>query len=336
MCRKVISASASRTATALALAFPLSCSLADIPGTTEAHPTAAGKPAGLAAEGLASQLGRTFDNEDPDDCARRLHLPWGMIKRCESAILAASGAGLGLVAYVKWWRKGIGTHWTTADEGWFGRHTYAGGIDKLAHGYSLYVGTRLLTRGLDWANRPHELPVRTAATFGLGAALAIEVFDGLSKKGYGFSKEDLVSGAIGVGLAVLMETRPELDRYVAFRLMYRAPILSHRLPQPLDDYQRQVYLVAFRPSGFRALGPRNPLGYLEILAGYGARGFGVEGGAPPELRRRVLYLGIGIDLTRVVQSMFFGTAGGNAEAATVEALRYLQPPGTALWSKTNL
>ena len=286
----------------------------------------------------SGSAGHVEDIGDPaasHDCAGKLHLPWGPIDTCKEAVVIASATGLALVAYAKWWRKGLSPQWMTAHEGWFQRETYAGGVDKMAHGYSLYVGTRLLTRALDWAEAPHEHSVRIAAGIGLSAALAIEVFDALSKKAYGFSKEDLISGALGVGLATIMELRPGLDRYFAYRMMYRAPFPPDNLPQPLDDYERQIYLVALRLSGFEMLGPRNPLRYIELVAGYGATGFHVDGGGPFEARRRVLYYGVAIDLTKVAQALFFRPGGGTAEAVTTEALRYLQPPGSVVWAKST-
>lgn len=300
---------------------------------------------GFHAPKVALLLGVTPADESPElpatseqsvDCLRTLRLPWGPVETCRQAVITASLAGVGLIAYTKWWRKGFSRRWTTAHEGWFRRETYAGGIDKLSHGYSLYVGTRLLTRALDWAGDSHDRSVRTAAIVGLGTALAVEMFDGLSKKAYGFSKEDLISGALGVGLAVLMETRPALDRLVAFRMMYRSSVGPGRMPQPLDDYEHQVYLLAFRLSGISSLGPRNPLRFVELVAGYGATGYHDDGGSPFEARRRVLYLGVGIDLTKVAQRLFFPKGGGTAEAFTTETLRYLQPPGTVLWSKSTL
>lgn len=281
--------------------------------------------------------GDGVDPSDPGDCLRTLRLPWGPVRTCRQAVVTGSMAGLGLVGYVKWWRKGLTSEWTTINEGWFGRGTYAGGVDKLAHGFSLYVGTRLLKRGLDWAGAPHQSALKTSAAIGLGAALAIEVFDALSKKAYGFSKEDLISGVLGVGLASLMESNPQLDRFFAFRMMYKDPIPTADFLEPLDDYERQVYLGALRLSGFRAIGRRNPLRYVEVVVGYGATGFDRGGGAEDTARRRTLYLGLGIDLTEVVQSLFFGTGsgGGAAQAYTTEALRYLQPPGTVLWSRSN-
>ncbi|MEJ2685890.1 MAG: DUF2279 domain-containing protein [Gammaproteobacteria bacterium] len=67
------------------------------------------------------------------------------------ALMWGGAAAVGLYGATTWWKAGVDAQFRTADEGWFGQKTYAGGADKLGHLYSAYVGTRLLTLGYQWA-----------------------------------------------------------------------------------------------------------------------------------------------------------------------------------------
>jgi hypothetical protein len=87
-----------------------------------------------------------------------------------------------------------------------------------------------------------------------------------------------------------------------------------------------------RLSGWSAIGPDNPLRYLELMVGYGATGFprDVAPDAPDE-RRRTLHAGIGLNLTELLdRAVFTGERrGGRAQWFATELLRYVQVPGTA-------
>lgn len=270
---------------------------------------------------------------DPPPAARRargceaaLRLPWGPIESCRTAIVAGTLATAATLSIGAWWSQGFGSRFSVADEDWFGKGTYSGGVDKLGHAYSFYLSTRLGTRALTWARLPPEDALRAAAGLGMAVGLGIEVLDGLSRGGrYGFSWEDLAMNAVGVGFGMVMESRPELDRYLAFRLAYS--------PGGREGswYDRQLYLLAFRLSGLSAIGPGNPLRYLELVAGYGAEGFRSDQDYSQEdLRRRTAYFGVALNLTEVLDRWVFtgGARHGTAHRWTTEALRYVQPPAT--------
>jgi hypothetical protein len=258
-------------------------------------------------------------------CEASLRLPWGPITRCSQAVVAGAVGATAAVSLLAWWSQGFSSDFSVADEGWFGPNTYSGGIDKLGHAYSFYLGTRLGTRALGWAQVPHDDALRLAAGVGLGVGLGIEVLDGLSRSGqYGFSWEDLTMNAIGIGAGVLMESHPELDRRFAFRWMYSAG--------GSQWYDHHTYLVAFRLSGLASIGRNNPLRYLELVAGYGAKGFRSDFDfSAGDTRRRSIYLGVALNLSEVL----FGSGRahgreGRAQRVAEEALRYVQVPGTAV------
>lgn len=266
-------------------------------------------------------------------CEAALRLPWGPIESCRTAIVAGAVGSGAAVSALAWWSQGFGSRFNVASEDWFGRDTYAGGVDKLGHAYSFYLATRLGTRALTWAQVPDEDALALAAGVSLGFGLGVEVLDGLSRSGrHGFSWEDLAMNFAGVGFAALMESHPDLDRYLAFRWMYSPA------GRKGSWYDHHTYLLAFRLSGLSAVGHGNPLRYLELVAGYGAKGFRSDFDYGPEdLRRRTVYLGISLDLTELLdRTLFSGSArNGSAHRWTTETLRYLQPPGAALaWRRT--
>lgn len=265
-------------------------------------------------------------------CEEDLRLPWGPIQSCRTAIVAGGIATSAAVSMVAWWAQGFTSNFNIADEGWFDKGAYAGGVDKLGHAFSFYLATRLGTRALSWARLPQHEAKRVAAGVTFGFGLGVEILDGLSRNGRaGFSWEDMVMNALGVGLGVAMETHPQLDRHLAFRWMYS--------PGGRDGswYDHHVYLLAWRLSGLSAIGPDNPLRYLELVAGYGAKGFRTDlDYSQGDLRRRTAYFGIALNLTELLDRTAFAGSARDSSARywTAETLRYVQPPGTvAAWRK---
>jgi len=99
---------------------------------------------------------------------------------------------------------------------------------------------------------------------------------------------------------------------------------------------RQVYLGALRLSGFESIGRDNPLRFVELVAGYGAKGFRSDGDySAGDQRERSLYFGVALNLTEILdRTVFAGKhGGGGTQWFATEALRYVQVPGTALLTK---
>lgn len=287
------------------------------------------RPDALASAGPAGiGVARTSHGSVPAvaECPA-LRLPWGPIESCTTAIVAAGVATSALVSAAAWWGQGFDTRFNVASEGWFGSDTYAGGIDKLGHAFSFYAATRLGTRALTAVGASPGDALRLSASVAFGFGLGVEVLDGLSRSGrYGFSWEDLAMNVIGIGFGLAMESNPEFDRRFAFRWMYSPRGRSE------SWYDHHTYLVALRLSGFESIGPRNPLRFLEVVTGYGASGFRSDFDfSDGDRRRRTVYLGLALNVTELLdRTVFRGDArGGAAHRWTTEALRYVQPPGTA-------
>ena len=249
--------------------------------------------------------------------------------RARTALLLGGGS-LAVYAYgkAKWWSDGFTDDFRARKEGWFGRETYAGGSDKLGHAYGTYIGTRGLARALEWAGNDERSALRIAAWSALGAYTAIEVLDGYSRR-WTFSREDALANAVGVGAAILLERDPALDRLIDIRLLYTPARDDSRSFAPLSDYSGQTYLLVFKAAGVPELRALPVLRYLEVSAGYGARGFD-DGPEARAGRSRSLYLGISINLAEVLsRTAFRDTAPSDwRRRAANGLLEVWQPPGT--------
>lgn len=144
---------------------------------------------------------------------------------------------------------------TRVDEGGFGRETYTGGVDKLSHAYSFYIGTRLVSDALQWGGASKTEAMVTSVLANAGTSYLIELFDGYSKKTYGFSREDLVADAVGIIMGTAVNAFPDLDRKFAYRMRYY-PKGAGGSANFIDSYEGQTYFLTARLSGFANLSPK--------------------------------------------------------------------------------
>lgn len=243
-----------------------------------------------------------------------------------------TGGAVGLVgAYgaVAWWSGDLSSEFRVRREGWFGQDTYAGGADKLGHGFSTYLGTRLLVRAYQEVGLGQARSVERAAIVSLATLMGVEVLDGFSKR-FRFSPEDAVMNLSGVGLAWLLEAYPELDRKLDFRVLYRRSdeARANGIRDPIEDTSGQTYLMAVKGAGFDALAQVPAARYLELVIGYGTRGYrpGLAGIAPS----RHFYAGVGVNLAELLDLAVFEARQprSRTQRFTHGVLEYLQLPGT--------
>jgi hypothetical protein len=125
----------------------------------------------------------------------------------------------------------------------------------------------------------------------------MEVADGFSSQG--FSCQDLVMNIVGSGVGYIWGKYPSVARKIDFRIEYM-PYFDHRDYAFSTKYDRQTFLIAVKADGFDAI--KNPyLQYLEFHMGYKARGYkDYEVGAPDD-RRRSIYLGLGLNVSKLLQ-----------------------------------
>lgn len=188
--------------------------------------------------------------------------------------------------------------WHLNNEGWFGRTTKYGGMDKLGHFWSSYSGSHLLAyiyRKWGYADTDANL-YGALSTFGIQSFM--EVADGIS--GHGFSYEDAVANTVGVAAGFIWGKYPRLAEKVDFRMEYRPKFNSKDL-DPFTNYERQRYLIAVKADGFKAV--TNPiLKYGELHVGYYAHGYDdYDSWDPDDDRKRTMFVGIGFNATRFIQ-----------------------------------
>jgi hypothetical protein len=274
-----------------------------------------------AAEQIADYTPRVFVRQSAS-------IPW----RFGGAAAAITATGLAN------WNWGS-SRFKFRSEGWFDKGTSNLGMDKLGHAYSSFVLTEFFTDGIDSSGAKPDTRSYTAAVLAMGLMTYIEVFDGFSKD-HGFSHEDLAADAAGALLSVARRTIPGLREKVDFRLLYTPDRSTFRAlscfpaphckkdgktaRSPITDYTNQRYLLAVKLAGFRQV-RSTPLRFVELHAGYYARGYTQEEEDRREPLRRRLFVGAGVNIAELLfrrRSAWYGRAAQSAA-------EYIQVPYTA-------
>lgn len=249
---------------------------------------------------------------------------------------------LGIVAGIIATTGFSGWHWGdskfhVAREGWFGKNTHSGGMDKLGHFYSTYVLTEILGERIQ-ANADNPAGAHlTAAIVAFGLMTGVEIADGFTRK-YGFAPEDLAANAAGAAFALARAAWPELKRTVDFRFM--PTLASDERPgvkapglQLIPPYRRTRYVVAVKLSGFEAL-RATPLRYAELHLGFQSRGFHSQEKKLRYPKERSFYVGVGLNLNELLFAdgplpNFARWRETEPAWALEHTLRYIQLPYTA-------
>jgi hypothetical protein len=240
------------------------------------------------------------------------------------AALAAVGIAVGIGEWG--WGK---TNFHVTQEGWFGKNTEYGGIDKLGHAYSAhlmsdYITWRLRTAGYNG----YESSVTAAILSGIAFA-GVELGDGFSH--YGASPEDWIASASGIAFSFLRNTVPGLQDKIDFRMQY-VPTTHGRDFVGAGDYDGKKFLLAWKLGGFDAF-KDTPLRYLEIHTGYYTRGYiGTVSGS--QTGTRTAYVGLGLNLTELLFSQP-GMRDTNVGSAVRAFNKYFQLPYTYMASDGN-
>lgn len=201
-------------------------------------------------------------------------------------------------------------------EHWFGQDTRKGGADKLGHLWSAYAFSHLFASIYEsWDYTEDE-----ATTYGtlssLGFHTLMEFGDSFSD--FGFSHEDMMMNVAGAGAGYLLRAYPRIGEKIDIRIEYAPSLHGNNNTDVFGDYEHQKFVVAVKGEGFEGL-RGSFFEYLEFQAGYFARGYDefVRGG--PETRRRTFYLGLGLNVGKVVSHVW--------DTALFD---YFQVPGTYL------
>jgi hypothetical protein len=238
------------------------------------------------------------------------------LTRGQKTLLLNAGSWATIVGFgIKDWEYGK-SKFHFKSEGWFGRETPYGGVDKLSHAWSGYVMSHLFS----YAYRKWEYTDKEANLYGVLSSLGVNAFmelaDGFSPS-EGFSYEDMTMNILGSGLGYILREYPSLASKIDFRLEFTPKFDSDDLKIG-TSYERYRYLIAVKADGFDFI--KNPyLQYLELHLGYNARGYDDYKKDGPDDRHRRIYAGIGFNVSKLLQK-YMNTA----------VLDYIQLPYTSL------
>jgi hypothetical protein len=258
--------------------------------------------------------------------------------RWELAIVGAAIVTVGIMD----WEWGNASGFQTIEEGWFAKNTRHGGMDKIGHSFSTYVIADLLTDRIRAnASNPAGAPI-TASLVAFGIMGLVETLDGFTGR-HRFSREDIVANGVGALFSVFRNSIPGLREKLDWRIMY-TPASFERPGITgengiLPPYERQRYIMALKGSGFETL-KNTPLRYVELHAGFDARGFEDkerELGYPIE---RSFYVGVGLNLNEILFgsgpnpnfARYKDTLPGWAARKTLE---YVQVPYTSVYHENR-
>lgn len=263
--------------------------------------------------------------------AQRWHEDVGVRTRL---FLGASVVGVATYGAIKWWDSGFSGDFRRQSEGWFGPATEKGGADKLGHAFGAYTGVRAGAQALELLGNSRDDALTLALATSLAVFTGIEVLDGLSKS-YKFSKEDAVANIAGAGFGWLLQKYPRLDGLIDFRLYYRQSREAKAEGQwePFADYNGQKYLLALKASGMPRLDANPVLRYVELVFGYGVRGYD----PPGVTHSRHVYGGVALNVSRVLDDTAFRERRDTlARKGTGLFLELFQLPGTVALANHRL
>lgn len=218
------------------------------------------------------------------------------------------------------WKWG-GAKFHFVDEGWFGDNTKALGMDKLGHVYGTATIANFMTIALKRKvdNRSAAL---TGSLFAMGIMTFVELGDGISD--YGFSMNDIAADTVGATFAYFRNTIPGLREKLDYRFEYIPS--NNGAYRPWSDYSGQKYLMAVKLSGWHRF-ERTPLRFVELNAGYYARGFTTKEELRGDPLRRRFFFGIGLNVEQLLMGSPRRAESENRELVR-EGLRGVQVPYT--------
>ncbi len=207
------------------------------------------------------------------------------------------------------------------DEGYFGRNTGQLGLDKLAHAWNGYIFTDILYKRMARRVGGGAKSAWTAAALGMALQTYGEIYDGFHRSN-GFSWQDMIFNAGGVGFSVLRHTVPGVADTVDFRTYFVPPDRPKGLGDP-DRFEKQRVLFALKGSGIAGV-RTTPLRFAELHLGYRAKNFSKTDrqiGLTPERR---VFVGVGLNVAEL-----FKRRTGPVAGVARSTLEYVQLPYTS-------
>lgn len=216
-------------------------------------------------------------------------------------VLVAAGAFAGSARNS--WRGGRFSNFHFTNEGFFGRDTYTGGVDKASHFVDYDVAARVITLAYETAGYSERRSELLGSGVSFLAGLVTEIGDGTTD--YGFSYEDLVMDALGAATAFGLAATG-WDDTIGLRAgkinNARTPACCYRISNYGRDYSGEVYTGDLKIAGLaRRLHLRPGLArYLLLSMNYSTNGYRF---ATRDIRQRLLGLEVGINFSAIAQSL---------------------------------
>jgi uncharacterized protein YfiM (DUF2279 family) len=184
-----------------------------------------------------------------------------------------------------------------------------------------------LSHGFSTVYRAWDYPPEKVAAMGALSSFTIqgmmELMDSFTSS-YGFSYEDMVMNTAGVLLGYAFDRNPDWQRKIDFRLDYKPSLGKNFESDVFTDYESHKYLFALKGEGFDAT-RKTFLRYLELQAGYTAKGYADYVAGGPDTRRRSLYAGVGLNVGELIRPLW-----------NSRIFNYLQIPYTSLHARKTL
>jgi uncharacterized protein YfiM (DUF2279 family) len=186
------------------------------------------------------------------------------------------------------------------NENWFGKHTYAGGADKVSH-FTLYnIVGHLVGQVYGELGMSESRAAFWGAAVSALAGLTTEIGDGTNK--YGFSYEDLVSDVAGAATAYVT-TRYGLNDLLGFRIGYipHPDVVGQPYGGTGKDYTEEIYAADIKICGLAKRLHFNPgiARFLVFSTTYGVKGYPY---AAPEVRERQIGLEVGLHVSEILRA----------------------------------
>ncbi len=158
----------------------------------------------------------------------------------------------------------------SSSEGWFGKDTKSGGMDKLGHFYTTFALSHYFANLYLGFGYEKNKAIKQGAISSLILNSVMEVGDSFSS--YGFSYEDFIVNALGSYVGYYLLMHPAVNDIIDIRLEYK-PTKKIRSGDSIDvltDYNGMKFLTAVK---FNALENFQDtfLKYFEFHLGYYAR-----------------------------------------------------------------
>ncbi|MDB2405641.1 YfiM family protein [Arcobacteraceae bacterium] len=185
----------------------------------------------------------------------------------------------------------------TKSEGWFSKDTKSGGADKFGHAYTGYFTSHMFSYTYENWGYSHDEAALNGSLSSLLFTAIMEIGDSFSP--YGFSYEDMTANTLGAILGYYTYKDTTLREKLDFRVEYKVRKDSFE-EDFMTDYENLKYIFALKASGFSSI-KNKYLKYLELYLGYGVEGFADE----PYLKRREPFIGIGINLSKLLDTKIF-------------------------------